>query len=148
RRFIAAGIRGWICNTSSENAFAAPYPDVAGYVATKHASLGYSDAIRTQFGDKVGVSVLCPGPVNTSVWNAGRVRPDRYGGPTAGNPLNEKFLADAGLDPSLVGKMAVAGIRAEDFYILTHPENLESVRKRYEEIKACVVRQFPDYTPS
>ena len=27
-----------------------------------------------------GVSILCPGVVRTEIWNAGRSRPDRFGG--------------------------------------------------------------------
>ena len=145
RRLMAEGVRGWICNTASHNAVGAPYPNVAGYVASKHAVLGYTDALRSQFGDKLGFSVLCPGPINTSVWDAGRARAERFGGPTRGDPSNERFLQLHGLDPDRVGEMTVRGVRTEEFFIWTHAEDVELVRKRYDEVRASVARQFPNY---
>lgn len=145
RRFIAAGQRGWICTTASHNGFGAPYPDVAGYVASKHGAIGYAAALRSQFGDKVGYSVLCPGPVNTLVWDAGRSRPDRYGGAYAGNPVNRDYLAEYGMDPARVGELTVRGVAAEEFYIFTHPEDIDLVHARWMEARAAVARQFPDH---
>jgi NAD(P)-dependent dehydrogenase (short-subunit alcohol dehydrogenase family) len=146
RRFLAAGHRGYICVTSSHNALGAPYPDVSGYVATKHASLGYVDALHSQFGEKIGFSVLCPGPINTAVWDAGRARPARFGGPVKGNAENAEYLKAYGMDPDLVGTKVIDGIRHEDFFIITHPEDIALPYKRYQEVKAAIRRQFPDFT--
>jgi NAD(P)-dependent dehydrogenase (short-subunit alcohol dehydrogenase family) len=146
RRFMAGGAKRWICITASHNSLGAPYPDVAGYVATKHAVLGYADALRSQFGEKLGLSVLCPGPINTRVWDAGRSRPAKFGGPVAGNPANEEYLRVYGMQPDRVGEMAVNGVSREEFIILTHPEDLALARKRYEEVRAAVQRQFPNFS--
>jgi NAD(P)-dependent dehydrogenase (short-subunit alcohol dehydrogenase family) len=145
RRFIADGKRGWICSTASHNGLGAPYPDVAGYVATKHGVIGYAAALRQQFGDKLGFSVLCPGPVNTGVWDAGRARPDRFGGPYSGATANRDYLTTHGMSPDEVGRMTVAGVAAEEFYIFTHPEDIALVHDRYTEARAAVARQFPAY---
>lgn len=145
RRFLAGGTKAWICNTASHNALGAPFPNVAGYVASKHAALGYTDAMRRQYGDRIGFSVVCPGPVRTAVWDAGRARPERFGGPTSGDPRNEQFLADEGVDADEVGRAVIAGIIAEAFIILTDPSDVEIARRRFEEVRAAVVRQFPGY---
>ena len=145
RRFLAEGVQGWICNTSSHNGFGAPFPNVAGYVATKHGSFGYTDALRSQYGDRIGFSVLCPGPVNTNVWDAGRSRPERFGGPTSGDPANADFLAQVGVDPRVVGQYVVDGIEADAFVILTDPADVELARRRFEEVAKAGERQFPDY---
>ena len=143
-RFLKQGRQAWICNTGSHHSIGAPTKGVAIYVATKHAVLGLSEAFRTEFGDRVGVSVLCPGIVNTALWDAGRNRPDEFGGAFAGDPRNAKALSTLGLDPERVGQLVVAGIRAGDFYIWTHPQDIELIEKRYRESKVTIERQWPD----
>ncbi|MDR7103641.1 NAD(P)-dependent dehydrogenase (short-subunit alcohol dehydrogenase family) [Croceicoccus sp. BE223] len=145
RRMIEAGRKGWICTTSSHNALGAPHPNVAGYVASKHASLGYMAAMQRQYGDKIGFSALCPGAVNTQVWDCRRSRPDKFGGPERGNEANAQFLQEHGLDPDLVGRMTVAGVENEEFFIFTHPEDIELVAERYRQAREAIGRQFPDY---
>jgi NAD(P)-dependent dehydrogenase (short-subunit alcohol dehydrogenase family) len=143
RRFLQEKIAGHICVTASHNGIGAPFPNVAGYVATKHAAVGYVDAMRLQYGDRIGFSVLCPGPVRTAVWEGARARPERYGGPVSGDPANEEFLRQKGLDPDMVGLMVTDAIAHGDFYILTDPSDLALVQKRYEEVRSAVQRQFP-----
>lgn len=116
-RFLKQGAPAWICNTGSHHSIGAPTKGVAVYVATKHAVLGFAEAFRTEFGDRIGVSVLCPGIVNTALWDAGRNRPTELGGAVAGNPRNQAASAELGLSPEVVGELVAAGITAGDFFI-------------------------------
>ncbi len=86
RRFLARGIRGWICNTTSENGIGVASIGTAIYTATKHAVLGITDAFRMEYAGKIGFSVICPGIVKTDLWDAGRNRPAEYGGECKGDP--------------------------------------------------------------
>jgi NAD(P)-dependent dehydrogenase (short-subunit alcohol dehydrogenase family) len=143
-RFRAEGKPAWIVNTGSHNALGAPYQQICGYVATKHAVLGLSEAFRTDYPESnVGISILCPGVVNTGIWDAGRNRPSEYGGVYEGDPGNAKYLAEIGLSPARVGERVVDGIRKEDFYIFTHAEDIALIEKRYQEGRACMERQWP-----
>ena len=144
RRFREQGEPAWIVNTGSHNALGAPFQHVCAYVGTKHAVLGLSEAYRTDYaGGNVGISILCPGAVNTNIWDAGRNRPSEYGGVYQGEIANKQYLAEAGLNPADVGHMVVAGIQAEDFYIFTHAEDIALIEKRYRESRGCMERQWP-----
>ena len=144
RRFLETGRRAWICNTASHHAVGTPSVGLPTYVATKHAVLGFTDAFRLEYGHKIGFSLLCPGIVNTNAWDAGRNRPEAYGGPTQGNPQNLAALQSYGLSPELVGDLVVRGIVNEEFYIWTHPFTLELIDKRYEESRSSIQRQWPN----
>jgi NAD(P)-dependent dehydrogenase (short-subunit alcohol dehydrogenase family) len=144
RRFLESGRRAWICNTASHHAVGTPSVGLPTYVATKHAVLGFTDAFRLEYGHKIGFSLLCPGIVNTNAWDAGRNRPEAYGGPTQGNPQNLAALQSYGLSPELVGDLVVRGIVNEEFYIWTHPFTLELIDKRYEESRSSIQRQWPN----
>ena len=144
RRFLESGRRAWICNTASHHAVGTPSVGLPTYVATKHAVLGFTDAFRLEYGHKIGFSILCPGIVNTNAWDAGRNRPEAYGGPTQGNPQNLAALQSYGLSPEFVGDLVVRGIGNEEFYIWTHPFTLELIEKRYEESRSSIQRQWPN----
>jgi meso-butanediol dehydrogenase/(S,S)-butanediol dehydrogenase/diacetyl reductase len=142
-RFLKQGQPAWICNTGSHHSIGAPTKGVAIYVATKHAVLGLAEAFRTEFGDRIGVSVLCPGIVNTALWNAGRNRPTELGGAIAGDPRNEKAQATLGFSPERVGELVVDAIRARDFFVWTHPQDMGLIEKRYREGQDSMARQWP-----
>jgi NAD(P)-dependent dehydrogenase (short-subunit alcohol dehydrogenase family) len=142
-RFQAAGRPAHVLNTGSEHSLGVPFPGMGIYTASKHAVLGLSDVLRREvaaFG--IGVSVLCPAVVRTEIWNAGRTRGERFGGPVQAPEQFREFMA-AGLDPDEVGRIAVAGIERNDFLIVTHPE----VRAIAEERAHTVLGAFDAYFP-
>ena len=144
RRFLAAGSKAWICNTASHHAVGTPTRGVATYVATKHAVLGFADAFRLEYGERIGFSVLCPGIVNTELWDSGRNRPRELGSACVGSEQNHTTLATYGMSPELVGTLVTRGIENEDFFIWTHPYTLELIEKRYLEGRDSIRRQWPD----
>jgi NAD(P)-dependent dehydrogenase (short-subunit alcohol dehydrogenase family) len=51
------------------------------YAASKHGAAAFGEALAAELKPKgVGVTILYPGLLNTNIWNAGRARPDRFGG--------------------------------------------------------------------
>lgn len=124
-----------IVNTSSEHGIALPSGGLAVYTASKHAVYGLSDVMRRDYAPLgINVSVLCPGWVNTTIWNAMRNRPERFGG---GRSLPEEVgeqWRERGVNPREVADHVVRGIENEDFYILSHPEVRALVEERYEEL--------------
>jgi NAD(P)-dependent dehydrogenase (short-subunit alcohol dehydrogenase family) len=124
-----------VVNTSSEHGIALPFGGLGAYTASKHAVVALSDVMRRDYAeDGIGVSVLCPGFVDTAIWNCARNRPREFGGPVVlpdevGRPWRER-----GMDPMRVGRLTVEGVRRGDFYILTHPEVRELVEARYREL--------------
>lgn len=121
-RFVATGRPAHVLNTGSEHSVGIPFPGMGLYTASKHAVLALSDVLRRELEPQgIGVSILCPGVVRTEIWNAGRSRQERFGGPQQSPPQFERLL-DTGMDPDEVGRIAVAGIEAGDFFIMSHPE--------------------------
>jgi NAD(P)-dependent dehydrogenase (short-subunit alcohol dehydrogenase family) len=137
----ATGEGGHIVNTSSMAGLLALPPVAVGgyfnglYTTTKHALIGYCEMLRMELEPEgIGVSVLCPGLVAGSLSStAARNRPARFGGPMAdpraGTPPNP-----AAMPNDAVGPIVVDAIRANRFYIFTHPESVELVRKRQQHV--------------
>lgn len=135
-RMRASGRPGHILNTGSEHSLGIPFPGMGLYTASKHAVLALSDVLRRELEPHgIGVSILCPGAVKTDIWNAVRNRNERFGGPLQA-PEQFRHLLDAGMDPDEVGRLAVAGIRRGDFFILSHPRVRPIVEARYKELLA------------
>lgn len=142
RRFLKQDTQTWICNTGSEHSLGVPALGQPLYGATKHAVLGLSDVIRRELPDRVGVSVFCPGIVSTSGWSAGRIRPERFGGPIE-LPEWSKGAMSKGLDPLDVGQAVVSGVEAEEFFIVTHPHDFLVAQERFDELRGAFERQAP-----
>jgi NAD(P)-dependent dehydrogenase (short-subunit alcohol dehydrogenase family) len=136
-RFLAARQPAHVLNTGSEHSVGIPFPGMGIYTATKHAVLALSDVLRRELdGHGVGVSILCPGVVRTEIWNAGRSRPDRFGGRQE-SPPDFASMLDSGMDPDEVGRIAVAGIEAGAFFIMSHPEVRAIAEARCREVLAA-----------
>ncbi len=129
------GQGGHIVNTSSIGGFqVAKGRDTAAYATTKFAVVAFSDGLRNDLeGSGIGVSVLAPGAVNTSIYHAPRHKPDRFGGPEGGPDRTPEELKE-GLHPDQVGRRVLAAIRKNDFYVFTHMMTRERLLARHKAI--------------
>ncbi|AWW74986.1 short-chain dehydrogenase [Erythrobacter sp. KY5] len=51
------------------------------YATTKQMTAAIGEALTAELaGDDIGVTILCPGILNTQIWNAAQARPERFGG--------------------------------------------------------------------
>ena len=140
-RFVAAGRPAHVLNTGSEHSVGIPFPGMGIYTATKHAVLALSDVLRREVeAHGIGVSILCPGVVRTDIWNAGRSRQPRFGGPQQSPPEFATFM-ESGMDPDEVGRIAVAGIARGDFFIMSHPEVRAVAEARCRDVLAAFERR-------
>ncbi len=115
------------------------------YSVTKHAVVALSESLHNELAahqSKVKMSVLCPGWVNTAIFEAARNRPPELAN-AAERPLGaeaqlaHKFMleqAAKGLDPRQVGEIVLDAVRAERFYILTHPDWKNMIQNRMDNI--------------
>jgi NAD(P)-dependent dehydrogenase (short-subunit alcohol dehydrogenase family) len=134
---------GYVVNTASG---AGLVPATLGsYSVAKHAVVALSESLRMQLaavGARVGVSVLCPGVVATRIMDAERNRPGGARSVTSTNPsANQvmdrlRHMIPTGTPPSEIAACVVDAMRDERLYILPHPEILERVRQRMEDIEA------------
>jgi len=141
-RMLAHGEGGHIVTTSSSGGIVAGTLGV--YCTTKFAVVGLMECLRVEMqGRNIGVSVFCPGLVKTQIFDAERNRPASHGkkGGAAGPP---PVLADGppvdlmagAMDPLEAGEKVLAGVRANDLYILSHPEFATAVRERADALLA------------
>jgi len=125
---------GHIVNTASM-AGLAPFPGIGVYNATKYAVVGISETLAIELaGSGVGVSVLCPGVVNTNIFKSQRNRPEHLRNPTrntAARAANDEMVTQVGIDPSEVADKVAHAVREGEFWIITHPDLLTHVDARH-----------------
>ncbi len=113
---------GHIVNTASMAGLGAA-PGLAPYFATKHAVVGLTESLFLELealASPVGASVLCPGFVKTDLMVK---EPESIDSPLG--PLIAEFFrsgVDGGIPASEVADQVVAAIKADQFWILTHPD--------------------------
>ena len=136
---------GHIVNTASMAGLLA-MPAAAPYNVTKHGVVALSEGLFTELkstGSPVSVSVLCPGYVRTELMKK-MTWAERLGdepAPTS-NPVGQlvdQMLRDGveeGMPPSELAAHVVAAIKADQFWILTHPDYGPAVTERYRKAVA------------
>jgi len=144
-RMIAHGESGHIVNTSSILGLTTGAGTI--YNVSKHAVTRLTEGL---FHDlkaadaNIGVTVLCPGMIATNIITSARNRPGEL--TDAGDVLDAarqqaiaamdaRFKAD-GMAPREVGEMVAQAILDDQFYVLTHADNMEAVKRRFEDITA------------
>jgi NAD(P)-dependent dehydrogenase (short-subunit alcohol dehydrogenase family) len=132
-RMLAGGDEGHVVNTASL-AGLTPMPHAGLYSATKAAVVALSEVMFHDLHDagaRVGVSVLCPGLVNTNILRSARNRPADL--PSTG----EEEIPDAALaffatgdDPLDVADRVLHAVEHDDFYVLTNTAGRPDIEAR------------------
>ena len=141
-RMVARG-EGHIVNTASGAGLVSTDGTGFMYNMSKYAVVGLSECIRYDLEKRgIGVSVLCPGPVATNIFEhteAGRpdkreLTPEQQ----ARFDKTNRWLKEKGTPPDAVGHMVVDGIKANALYIHTDRAVEHAVMKRAERIVAAM----------
>jgi NAD(P)-dependent dehydrogenase (short-subunit alcohol dehydrogenase family) len=137
---VAQGV-GHIVNTASLAGWTAA-PTMGPYCASKHAVLAISESLRTELqaaGAGVGVSVLCPGMLNTAIMSSERNWPERLGrqADIPSDPVTQQVrqllvegTTGGGIAPERAADAVVTAIRENRFVVTTHPQELEAAAER------------------
>lgn len=137
-RLVAQGRGGYVVNTASVGGFLSFGPGVA-YAASKYAVVAYSEAMRVELEPEgIGVSTLCPGPIDTNLPSSDRIRGagERAGG------FSEALapMTQGAMKPDEVGPIVLAGIRNRLPYIFTHDDLRGMFEKRFASVLECFDR--------
>lgn len=132
---------GHIVNTASM-AGLMPVPGLAAYCTTKYAIVGLSEAIAEELdaeGGKIGISILCPGPVATDLGTSTRNRPVELAGGLADVKLEDSIQfenqAVDWVSPEATAELVIRAIRTNTRYVITHPAMLDDVERRHRTIE-------------
>jgi len=139
----AHGEGGHIVNTASMASIVTG-PGAGIYTAAKFAVRGLTECLwYTLIQQGIGVSVVCPGLVNSNIHLSEELRPDDSDSGYVPDPeFAERLTAvqKLGMDPLEIGQKILRGIRNDDLYIMTHAEHKDEVIRDFAEI----VDAFPD----
>jgi NAD(P)-dependent dehydrogenase (short-subunit alcohol dehydrogenase family) len=138
---IAHGEEGHVVNTCSIGALI-PMPFGGAYNVAKAGVLALSETLFLELkitNARIGVSVLCPGLMNTNILESSRNWPEDLGPRPADKRDPAEFEAlrqmlATGMSPEAVAEGVFNAIRADQLYVLTHPEYDSMIRDRMDAI--------------
>ena len=142
-RMLAGGDEGHFVNTASMAGLTtAPFMSV--YDVTKHGVVALSESMYKELavtGAPIGVSVVCPGLINTNIMRSSRNRPESLAEEGKTGPMAQAFgqaLSDrlaGGYPPSEVAEQVIAGIREGRFYVVpAQPEVKGNIAIRAQDL--------------
>jgi len=144
---IASGQPGHVLTVASL-AGVAVNPGMGPYTAAKHGVVTLTETLRIELkqgghGDRIGVSVFCPGWIKTDIAFASRARASAEGTRRSADPVRDataRFVEAAvagGIDPADAAEAIFGAIGERRFYIFTHGETRAIVRKRADRMLAA-----------
>jgi NAD(P)-dependent dehydrogenase (short-subunit alcohol dehydrogenase family) len=134
--------RGHIVNTASMAGLLTP-PNMGIYNVSKHAVVSLTETLYQDLKlvtSQVSASVLCPYFVPTGISQSHRNRPDHlpHDKPTAsqriGQAMSDKAVGSGKVSAQDVANKVFDAIRADQFYIYSHPQALGNVQTRMQAI--------------
>jgi NAD(P)-dependent dehydrogenase (short-subunit alcohol dehydrogenase family) len=128
------GEGGHVVNTASISGFFVRQGrNQGGYAMTKYAVVALSEALEQETkGSGIGVSVLCPGPVETAFFATEAAHAD------GASPSLRSFTNP--MLPTRVGQRVLDAIRNDEFYVFTHSDERPVIEARYARIAAAFDR--------
>jgi NAD(P)-dependent dehydrogenase (short-subunit alcohol dehydrogenase family) len=142
-RIVAHGEEGHVVNTSSILGLTTGAGSIYG--VSKHAVARLTEGLFHDLKNanaNVGVTLLCPGMIATNIITSARNRPDDLTD-ASDQPDEQRRAAIAAMDarfkeggmaPREVGEKVAQAILDDQFYVLTHAENMEGVKRRFDDI--------------
>ena len=147
-RMVESGEPCHIVNTAS---IAGHIAGESQYSVSKFAVVSLSESLHAEcFNTKVGVSVLCPGLVNTNIIkNAESFRDNRSDAWVPSDEIKEMFkpmsenfeyVLSKGMTPETIAEKVIIAIENDILHVLTHPAYLKNIEARMEVIKTQTLK--------
>jgi len=148
-RMIARGNGGHIVNTASMSAFVA-LKGTGIYCTTKMAIRGLSECLALDLAEhRIGVSMLCPGAVNTNIHEAVLTRPEHlrntgYYGADPAMFAHLKRVIEVGMEPETLARYVLDGVERDQLYILPYPEFRGTLEEIHTRVMAALAQPEDD----
>ena len=140
---------GYIVNTGSSAGLVALTGEGAPYIAAKFAVVGLSEALALYARPLgVGVSVICPGSVDTNLGETARtvaMTPERAVAETA---IAMTIQGSGVMAPEQIAEMVVDAIRQNRFFILADPTQQPMLEERVRDPNAFIERRLRSFAAS
>lgn len=140
-RMVARGEGGHIINTASGSGLAGIHSGLL-YTTAKFGVVGMTESLRIELRDtQIGVSVFCPGPVATDIHL--RSAASGPGNPDLTDTEQENVskrasqmreLLQRGATPDVAGRIVLAAVQRDQFFIHTDRIMLEAIEARHQEL--------------
>jgi NAD(P)-dependent dehydrogenase (short-subunit alcohol dehydrogenase family) len=130
------GEPGHIVNTASVNGLLSS-PGLGAYNVAKAGVVALSETLALELSDAglpIRVSVVCPGPVRTRIFESERNRPVSYRCERERAVQAPAGAPPTGRDPADIADEVLCAVREDRFWVLTHPEFGDLIRERSESI--------------
>ncbi len=135
-----AGYEGHVVNTASMAGLLSP-PTMGIYNVSKHAVVTLTETLHQDLSlmtDRVHASLLCPYFVPTGIHRSDRNRADSAAPLThsqrVSQAMTDKAVGSGKVTAAQVAALVFDAVRAQRFYIYSHPKALKSVQTRLEDI--------------
>ena len=125
KRFIDQATPAAIYNIGSENSLFNAMPLSAAYIATKHAVLAMTEALREEMPEFIDVGLICPGFVRSE--------------------LGDPAVMAMGMDTDKYTAIAMEQIKAGEFFIVSHAYNIVRIDARHRQVADAYARYAPRY---
>jgi NAD(P)-dependent dehydrogenase (short-subunit alcohol dehydrogenase family) len=137
-RMIAQREPGHVLNTASMAGLIAS-KGLGVYNTSKYAVVGLSETLAKDLRPYgIGVSILCPMGVATRIRASERSRPAALRNETRRDAEPVELLGRT-MTSEAVAAMAIAAIRDNRLYVITHEEGLEPLRRRFERLEQAIL---------
>lgn len=123
KRLVQQATPAAIYNVGSENCFFNAVPYGAGYIASKHALMAMTAALREEVPSFIQVGLICPGLVRSELTD----------------------LTNAGMDTDKFAELAMAQMLNGEYYIVSHAYNMSRIEPIQDEIRAAFAKYAPRY---
>jgi NAD(P)-dependent dehydrogenase (short-subunit alcohol dehydrogenase family) len=145
---------GHVVNTASSSGLY-HLPRMGPYNAAKAAVVALSETLKFELeaeGSRVGVSVVCPSWVRTNISTSDRNRPERYSYVLGTEQMAQVAEYKArrfrqrdtiATDPADVADQVCEAVRANRFYVITHPASVSIFEDRARRIVAGSEPEVP-----
>jgi NAD(P)-dependent dehydrogenase (short-subunit alcohol dehydrogenase family) len=131
---------GHIINTASVAGLYAYSWDSIPYITSKFGAYGFTEGLYTYLKPQgVGVSVVCPGLVNSNFGESARF--SGLDDPSGWVHLPEDMRM---IDATEVGPIVADGVAADRFLIFTHPEDEQRHIERRADIEGALAKQVAE----
>lgn len=152
----ADGPRHVLITASSTSLVSPAASRLALYAASKHCTMGIAEAAASELAEEgIGTTILCPGLINTRIWDGARARPDQFGGPRLLPEETGEMWREKGMPVEWVIEEALAAIDRGDRYCApVDAHSVDDFEARVAAIRAGIHRwqdrdaaRWPDVGP-